>query len=115
MGHGILSQALDRLDEAARASAPLDAQMEEVISALPRAAALAARASASASGAAAGADAGAGPSLRDLLGASSELNATDDPGLEDPLEFFMVRPTKRGLNEYAVAYIILRCCSDGHG
>ena len=71
--------------------APLNAQMEEVISALPRAAALAARASASASGAGAGADAGAGPSLRDLLGASSELNANDDPGLEDPLEFFMVR------------------------
>ena len=45
---------------------------------------------ASASGVAAGADAGAGPSLRDLLGASSELNANDDPGLEDPLEFFMV-------------------------
>ena len=41
-------------------------------------------------GLAAGADAGAGPSLRDLLGASSELYANDDPGLEDPLEFFMV-------------------------
>ena len=89
---------LAHLQEQARAAAPLDASMEQILAALPEAAQLAARAAAAAAassasaGAVGAADAEGGPSLRELmaaakLGVGGDDNAAGDPQLEDPGDF----------------------------
>jgi hypothetical protein len=82
--------ALDGMSAAARAAAPLSADMEELIATLPLAAQIAARAAAANAAGIGGADAGAGggSSLQELLAGAAIANAADDPGLEDPREFF---------------------------
>ena len=87
---------LDTIMTQAQVRAPLAPEMEAVLSTLPEAARIAARASAQAS-AVAGSYAGAGtcagigePTLAELLSRQniSTNGSADDPGLEDPHEFF---------------------------
>lgn len=82
--------ALDEMSAAARAAAPLPADMEELIATLPLAAQIAARAAAANAAGIRGVDAGAGGggSLQEMLAGAVIANGTDDPGLEDPREFF---------------------------
>ena len=96
------ADALAKLQEQARAAAPLDEPMEQILAALPEAAQLAARAAAAAAasssagagagaGAAGAADADGGPSLRELMAAAKlgvgDDDADGDPQLEDPGDF----------------------------
>eukprot|EP00962_Isochrysis_galbana_P061919 scaffold47880_cov185-Isochrysis_galbana.AAC.1 len=82
--------ALDEMSAAARAAAPLPADMEELIATLPLAAQIAARAAVANAAGIRGVDAGAGGggSLQELLAGAAIASGTDDPGLEDPREFF---------------------------
>ena len=81
-------ETLEQLQAAAKATAPLSAEMEEVISALPQAAQLAARASAATSSGMEADGNGPAPSLSELLTAQAVNVDADDPELEDPREFF---------------------------
>lgn len=88
VGH---QDALDAMMAHAQQSAPLDPEMEAVLSTLPEAARIAARASAAASKVAAPpkGQAGKEPTLAELLKAQNiSLDDADDPGLEDVREFF---------------------------
>jgi hypothetical protein len=80
--------ALDQMSAAARAAAPLSAEMEELIASLPLAAQIAARAAAANAAGSRGADAGAAGSLKEMLAGADITSAADDPGLEDFREFF---------------------------
>ena len=87
------ADALAGMQAAYREAAPLDAQMESIIGALPEAAQIAARASATLAAAggqpvAEGAAPAKEPSLKELLAAQKLELVDDDPELEDPREFF---------------------------
>lgn len=85
------SEAVEGLQAACRDAAPLDARMESILSTLPQAAQLAARASALLSAASDdpfGGRAGKEPTLKELLTAQNTVVDVEDPGLEDPREFF---------------------------
>ncbi len=89
---------LERIDEAARASAPLADDMERLLDTLPPAAKLAARAAAAiAPGSAATAAAGE-PTLRELLSGAQQSADASDPTLEEPSEFFdhVAAPSQTG-------------------
>ena len=82
-------EALDQMMAQAQIAAPLQPEMEAVLSTLPEAARIAARASAAAqAGAAAGGK--KEPTLAELLKAQSISldGSADDPGLEDIKDFF---------------------------
>ena len=87
------ADALAGMQAAYREAAPLDAQMESIIGALPEAAQIAARASATLAAAggqpvAESAAPAKEPSLKELLAAQKLELVDDDPELEDPREFF---------------------------
>ena len=84
------TEALAGMKAAYQAAAPLDADMEQIIGALPEAAQIAARASATlAAGMSRPPESGAKePTLRELMAMHKVEIDVEDPGLEDPREFF---------------------------
>ena len=78
-------ETLERLDQAARQTVPLEDEMEQILDTLPLAAKLAARAAVSTQ-----APANSSTCLSELLASQQiDVGQTEDPGLEDPSEFFI--------------------------